>query len=163
MLERSFQNGPSMKPLILSLFGWTTIEKQQVLSCQACHTQCTFISSMGRQLATTAHGNSTEDDGMGQEDEEEDDTAFDVVQSHKWYCYWINSSYDQGHKEGRRILYETLTAANRTRPDAETASISGPPIPWIKVIGIENSIVNWLMIPLLLMLFVDTHSLYTYR
>ncbi|KAF9961959.1 hypothetical protein BGZ72_000581 [Mortierella alpina] len=109
-LERSFQNGPSTKPLILSLFGWTTVKNQKVLSCQACHTQCTFISNMGVQ-STITHGDSTEDDGMGQEDE--DDTAFDVVQSHKWYCYWINSSYDQDHKEGWRILYETLTAANR--------------------------------------------------
>ncbi|KAF9946542.1 hypothetical protein BGZ70_003169 [Mortierella alpina] len=129
-LEKSFQNGPSTKPLILSLFGWTTVEKQRVLSCQACHTQCTFISGMGSQAATTIHDSTTEDDGMGQDDE--DDTAFDVVQSHKWYCYWINSSYDQDCKEGWLILYETVTAANRAKHEAETATTSGSSTPWIQ-------------------------------
>ncbi|KAF9289194.1 hypothetical protein BGZ68_009892 [Mortierella alpina] len=130
VLEGLFQNGPSTKPLILSLFGWTTVEKQKVLSCQACHTQCTFISSMGLPPAIDAHDDSTEDDGMGQDDA--DDTAFDAVQSHKWYCYWINSCYDQDHKEGWRILYETLTAANRAKRDAETASASSNLSPWIQ-------------------------------
>lgn len=138
MLERSFQNGPSTKPLILSLFGWTTVEKQKVLTCQACHTQCTFISSMGLLQAIAAHDDSIEDDGMGQDDA--DDTAFDAAQSHKWYCYWINSCYDQDHKEGWRILYETLTAANRAKRDAETASVSSNLSPWIQVIDWEKTI-----------------------
>ncbi|KAF9979424.1 hypothetical protein BGZ75_009714 [Mortierella antarctica] len=135
-LEKSFQNGPSTKPLILSLFGWTTVEKQRILTCQACHTQCTFISSMGLQPSMTALDNSMEDDGMGQDDE--DDTAFDVVQSHKWYCYWINSTYDQGRKEGWRILYETLTAANRAKHDVAAASSGGPSISRIQVTRSEK-------------------------
>ncbi|KAF9556232.1 hypothetical protein EC968_008373 [Mortierella alpina] len=63
-----------------------------------------FISEQDIEVdrAQTATSNDTEDDGMGQDDE--DDTAFDVVQSHKWYCYWINPSYDQDRKEGWRIF-----------------------------------------------------------
>ncbi|KAF9351759.1 hypothetical protein BGX26_010270 [Mortierella sp. AD094] len=49
-----------------------------------------------------------EDDVM----EEEDEVAFDVVQSHKWYCYWVNTEQDSSHKEGWRTLFERLTYAS---------------------------------------------------
>ncbi|KAF9954322.1 hypothetical protein BGZ65_004123, partial [Modicella reniformis] len=70
------------------------------------------------------------------ENEEEfdgdDDTAFDVVQSHKWYCYWVDPEHDPNQKEGWRILYEDLTSvlntSNRTSGDT-TAEESGSATP----------------------------------
>ncbi|KAG0210458.1 hypothetical protein BGX28_009268 [Mortierella sp. GBA30] len=55
----------------------------------------------------------------GEDDEEEDDSAFDVVQSHKWYCYWVNPESDQDRREGWTILYKSLTAASRAKENGD--------------------------------------------
>ncbi|KAG0242761.1 hypothetical protein BGX31_011590 [Mortierella sp. GBA43] len=44
------------------------------------------------------------------EEDDDDDTGFDVVQSHRWYCYWVDPGQDHKQKEGWKILYEILTS-----------------------------------------------------
>ncbi|KAG0011346.1 hypothetical protein BGZ80_000752, partial [Entomortierella chlamydospora] len=107
-LESRFPDVASTKLLILSLFGWSTLDEQRMLFCKACHTRCTYIISSG-----FSGSDSSNRVGMDEDDimEEEDEVAFDVVQSHKWYCYWVNMEQDSSHKEGWRTLFERLTYA----------------------------------------------------
>ncbi|KAG0308698.1 hypothetical protein BGZ98_007169 [Dissophora globulifera] len=90
----------STKLLVLSLFGWTTIKDHAVLTCTACLSQCTYISD-------TAFS-------------DDEDAAFDVAESHRWYCYWVDAEYDVNHQEGWKILYERLvvSSAKNTVSDA---------------------------------------------
>ncbi|KAF8933014.1 hypothetical protein BGZ58_006647, partial [Dissophora ornata] len=103
--------GKDAKLLILSQFGWSSAGKQKVLSCQACHTHCTFIPSPGSSNAGTSSASD-----IGQDDAAEDeDAAFDVIQSHRWYCYWVDPEYDLNRKEGWRILFDRLTSASTAK------------------------------------------------
>ncbi|KAI8349371.1 C3HC zinc finger-like-domain-containing protein [Mortierella sp. GBAus27b] len=92
------------KLLILALFGWNTLETQKILVCQACHSQCTFIPTHRSRHS----GGNDELDHV--EEDDDDDTGFDVVQSHRWYCYWVDPGQDHKQKEGWKILYEILTS-----------------------------------------------------
>ncbi|KAI7821036.1 C3HC zinc finger-like-domain-containing protein [Gamsiella multidivaricata] len=107
-----FPSTVDVKLLILSLFGWSALEQQKVLACKACHTQCAFIPSHAFSSVDAPVGDGS--DGNGAVDEF-DDTAFDVAESHKWYCYWVDPHYDTTRKAGWRILFERLISALNTK------------------------------------------------
>jgi len=94
------------KQALLAVFGWQVLDQQpKVLVCDACHTQCAFMPSP------------VDDDDI--ELEEEGPTGFDVVQAHKWYCYWVDPEHDRtGGRQGWKIFLDLVLSQSRstTRP-----------------------------------------------
>ncbi|KAF9364255.1 hypothetical protein BGX34_002078 [Mortierella sp. NVP85] len=125
-LTAAFPDQTNSKLLILSLFGWDSNESQHVLVCRACHSQCTFIPNPPSSFNTG--GGSSRDSTLGDthsnelndSSDRDDDTGFDVVESHRWYCYWVDPEHDPARKEGWRILYENAT--NDTTEGSESAT-----------------------------------------
>ncbi|KAK5797081.1 C3HC zinc finger-like-domain-containing protein [Linnemannia elongata] len=102
-----FAGEAETKLLILSLFGWRATETPKVLACEACHTRCTYIASFGFRKT----GVRDDDDGdMSMDDDEE--TSFDTVQAHKWYCYWVDPEHNEKQQVGWRIFYRSLISGS---------------------------------------------------
>lgn len=80
--------------------------------------------------------------------EEEDDVAFDVVQSHKWYCYWVYAGLDSSQKEGWRTLFERLTSTSGNKPkeaNEPTEIQKGSSISKIGVKTLNNFLLNLIL------------------
>ncbi|KAF9210052.1 hypothetical protein BGZ59_009848 [Podila verticillata] len=105
-----------LKLLALAMFGWTVPEKMQVLSCQACHTQCSYIPSVDNFLDDDDDILMEGDDGQGHGQK---DSGFDAVHSHKWYCYWVDPEHNLPKKEeGWKALVQLLMPKDRKDPKA---------------------------------------------
>ncbi|KAG0057839.1 hypothetical protein BGZ83_000026 [Gryganskiella cystojenkinii] len=88
------------KIALLAVFGWQVLDQQpKVLTCDACHTQCTYIAS-----------------AIENDDIEQDGTSgFDVVQAHKWYCYWVDPEHDRASgRQGWRIFLDLVLFQSRS-------------------------------------------------
>ncbi|KAF9309109.1 hypothetical protein BG003_010206 [Podila horticola] len=103
------------KLLALAMFGWTVPEKMQVLACQACHTQCSYIPNVNSFLDDDDDDILMEgDDGQGHGQK---DFGFDAVHSHKWYCYWVDPEHNLPKKEeGWKALVQLLMPKDRKDP-----------------------------------------------
>ncbi|KAF9324340.1 hypothetical protein BG006_000641, partial [Podila minutissima] len=112
------------KLLALAMLGWTVPEKMQVVACQACHTQCSYIPSFGSFLGDDDDDILMEgDNGQGHG---QTDTGFDAVHSHKWYCYWVDPEHNLPRKEeGWKALVQLLMPKDRKGPKA-SGSVAGP-------------------------------------
>ncbi|KAF9901858.1 hypothetical protein EC991_005616 [Linnemannia zychae] len=101
------------KLLIMSLFGWSATAASKVLSCEACHTQCTYIPSFGfKKIGSQDAFSQGGDDDDLQTKEEEEEASFDTIQAHKWYCYWVDPEYSEKQQAGWRIFFELLTSGS---------------------------------------------------
>jgi len=84
-----------------------------MLSCEACHTQCTFLPSVDTSSNTLDADDDMEGAGEYGIDGE---TGFDVAHAHKWYCYWVDPEHDRrGSREGWKIFLD-LVMFTSSRP-----------------------------------------------
>lgn len=95
------------KLAVLAIFGWQVPDQQpKVLECDACHTQCTYMPSP-----------------FDDELEEEGAAGFNVVQAHKWYCYWVDAEYDRANgQQGWRIFLDLVLSQSRSVTSAVESS-----------------------------------------
>ncbi|GJJ67956.1 hypothetical protein EMPS_00302 [Entomortierella parvispora] len=109
-LIQTFPEVTDQKLAVLALFGWQVVELHPgMLSCEACHTQCTFLST-GASSNTLDGDDDLEEAG---DDGLEGETGFDVAQAHKWYCYWVDPEHDRkGGREGWKIFLELVTSTS---------------------------------------------------
>ncbi|KAF9415167.1 hypothetical protein BGZ94_000168 [Podila epigama] len=113
--------------LVLALFGWTVSDKTHLLSCPACHTQCSHNTSSGSTSYLYDDDDSyallLEEDDSGLKDA----GAFDVIQSHKWYCYWVDAEFNLPKKEaGWKSLVQLLMPKVQKNSLTSSGSTSGP-------------------------------------
>lgn len=121
-----FPEVTDLKIAILTLFGWQVVEQHPgMLSCEACHTQCTFLPS-----ADTSNNTVDVDDDMegAREDDMDDFTGFDVAHAHKWYCYWVDPEYDRrGGCEGWKIFLDlVMSISSRSVIGSGDTTSNGP-------------------------------------
>lgn len=114
--------------VLLALFGWQNLEQHPgVLSCDACHTQCTFIPNSGFNDSTVGVDDGDDDpENSGGDFGQDDQIGFNVIQAHKWYCYWVDSEHDRrSHREGWRIFFDLIMSASRATTGSGSTTSDG--------------------------------------